>query len=143
MSSAIGSMNNVKIGWSEVSLVPNGRKVNLVGQFYERISGEIETPISVTALAMECGDDCMIHVACDLVSTSRKLLNAVRDALPADCGFPKEKLIISAIHTHTSMGYADRGDGLSRLSDNHDERLSERSNCGSMGILEAYCVHSV
>lgn len=105
-------MSKIKFGWSEVSIVPEGRRVDLVGQFYERISGEVETPIAVTALAVECGDDCMIHVACDLVSTSRKLLEAVRAALPADCGFPKEKLIISAIHTHTSMGYDGRGDSF-------------------------------
>ena len=72
-------MNKIKIGWSEVSIVPEGRRVDLVGQFYERISGEIETPIAVTALALECGDDQMIFVACDLVSTSYKLLEAVRE----------------------------------------------------------------
>ena len=105
-------MNKIKIGWSEVSIVPEGRRVDLVGQFYERISGEIETPISVTALALECGEDQMIFVACDLVSTSHNLLCAIRDYLPADCGFDKSKLIISAIHTHTSMGYSERSDSF-------------------------------
>ena len=105
-------MNKIKIGWSEVSIVPEGRKVDLAGQFYERISGEVETPISVTALAMECGDDHVIFVGCDLVSTSRNLLNEIRDYLPEECGFDKQKLIISAIHTHTSMGYARRGDSF-------------------------------
>ena len=45
-------MNKIKFGWSEVSIVPEGRRVDLVGQFYERISGDVETPIAVTALAM-------------------------------------------------------------------------------------------
>ena len=66
-------MNKIKFGWSEVSIVPEGRRVDLVGQFYERISGEVETPIAVTALAMECGDEHFVFVACDLTSTSRKL----------------------------------------------------------------------
>ncbi len=105
-------MNKIKIGWSEVSIVPVGRRVDLAGQFYERISGEVETPISVTALAMECGDDCMVFVACDLPSTSYTLLEAVRAYLPDDCGFPKDKLIISAIHTHTSFAYAGRTDSF-------------------------------
>ena len=35
-------MNKIKIGWSEVSIVPEGRRIDLVGQFYERISGEVE-----------------------------------------------------------------------------------------------------
>ena len=106
-------MQKIKIGWSEVSIVPEGKKVDLVGQFYERISDKVETPISVTALALECGDDCAVFVACDLVSTSHTLLEAVRAYLPEDCGFPKDKLILSAIHTHTSMGYAGRGDSFS------------------------------
>ncbi len=105
--------SKIKIGWSEVSIVPDGRRVDLVGQFYERISGEVETPIAVTALAMECGGDHMVFVSCDLVATSKHLLDAVRAALPEDCGFCKDKLIISAIHTHTSLGYSDRCDMFS------------------------------
>ncbi len=105
--------SKIKIGWSEVSIVPEGRRVDLVGQFYERISGEVETPIAVTALAMECGGDHMVFVACDLPCTSKSLLDGVRAALPEDCGFDKDKLIISAIHTHTSIGYSNRSDMLS------------------------------
>ena len=53
-------MNQIKIGWSEVSIVPVGRTVNLAGQFFERITNQVETPISVTALAIECGNDSVI-----------------------------------------------------------------------------------
>lgn len=106
-------MNKIKIGWSEVSIVPEGRRVNLLGQLYERISGEVETPISVTALALECGGDHMVFVACDLGATSEKLLKAVREYLPDNCGFDKKKLLISAIHTHASLGYADCMDSFS------------------------------
>ena len=105
-------MNKIKIGWSEVSILPEGRRVDLAGQLYERISGEVETPISVTALALECGGEHMIFIGCDLVSASFRLLEAVRAYLPEDCGFDKKKLIISAIHTHASFAYADRSDGF-------------------------------
>ncbi len=105
-------MNKIKIGWSEVSIVPEGRRVDLDGQFYERISGEVETPVSVTAMAVECGDDHMVFVGCDLSATSSIFLNKVRDYLPDDCGFDKSKLMISAIHTHTSMGYTNISDSL-------------------------------
>ena len=104
-------MNQIKIGWGEASIVPEGRKVDLVGQFYERISSEVETPIAINALAIECGDDSVIFCSCDLVSTSHSLLDDVRAALPDS--FPKDKLIINAIHTHTSIGYARRGDMFS------------------------------
>ena len=114
-------MNKMKIGWSEVSIVPEGRRVDLVGQFYERISGEVETPLAVTALAMECGDDQVIFVGCDLVSTSHTLLESVREYLPDDVGFDKSKLIINAIHTHTSMGYSKRSDSFSNALQNLNE----------------------
>ena len=106
-------MNKIKIGWGEASLVPEGRKVTLVGQFYERISGEVETPIKVNALAIECGDDSVIFCACDLVGTPYSLLEDVRAALPE--GFPKDKLMLSAIHTHTSIGIGGRSDGLASI----------------------------
>ena len=121
-------MNEIKIGWSEISLVPNGKRVNLYGQFYERISGEVETPIAASALALECGNDHAIFVACDLVFTSHSLLCAVRDALPEDCGFDKDKLILSAIHTHTAMGYTGSFDtfdhALHVLNDMKPDRVS-------------------
>ena len=106
-------MSKIKFGWSEVSLAPEGKKVSLVGQFYERISDVVETPISVTALAMECDGDAAIFCGCDLVSTPRNLLDEVRAYILAkDPAFPAEKLIISAIHTHTALGYARRSDSV-------------------------------
>lgn len=104
-------MSNIKIGWSEVSLTPKGRKVDLAGQFYERISDVVETDITVTALALECDGESAVFCACDLVSTSTALLQGVRERLHGKAGFPVENLMISAIHTHTSMGYARRSDG--------------------------------
>lgn len=103
-------MNKIKIGWSEVSLVPNGRKVNLAGQFYERITDEVETPITSTAMAIECGDDCAIFCSCDLVSTSHHLLESVRERLVNIDGFPVDKVMINSIHTHTAPDYGRRAD---------------------------------
>lgn len=58
-------MARLKFGWGEVSLIPDGKKINLAGQFYERITDEVRDPISVTALAIE-GDDVAIFCSCDL-----------------------------------------------------------------------------
>ncbi|MBQ8309846.1 MAG: hypothetical protein IJX80_02400 [Clostridia bacterium] len=105
-------MSQIKIGWGEVSLTPNGRTVNLAGQFYERITDVVETPIATTALAIESGDDAVVFCACDLVSTSRSLLNAVREKLCGKIDLPLDKIIISAIHTHTAPSYAHRSDSV-------------------------------
>ncbi|MBQ9975125.1 MAG: hypothetical protein IJP16_01330 [Clostridia bacterium] len=104
-------MNKIKIGWSEIDLTPEGRKVELVGQFYERISDSVETPITVTALALDDGNTSAIFCVCDLVSTGTALLKSVRARLEGKVDFPVENVMISAIHTHTSMGYSKRSDG--------------------------------
>ena len=106
-------MSKIKFGWSEVSLVPEGKKVSLVGQFYERISDVVETPITVNALAMECDGDAAIFCGCDLVSTPRSRLEDVRAYILKNAPtFPADKLMVSAIHTHTSLGYARRTDSV-------------------------------
>jgi hypothetical protein len=103
-------MNPIKFGWNEVTLIPEGKKVNLAGQFYERITDEARDPLSVTALAIECGEEKAIFCACDLVSTSYALLCGVRERMAGKTDFPVEKLIISSIHTHTGPEYANRSD---------------------------------
>ena len=106
-------MSNVKFGWYEAGLVPEGKTVNLAGQFYERITSEVRDQLCVTALAIECGEECAIFCACDLVSTSSVLLEKVRDLLKEDTDIPTNRIILSAIHTHTAPSYAHRSDSSS------------------------------
>lgn len=103
-------MSGLRIGWREKSLLPQGAVVSLCGQFYERVSGEVETPLTVTALVIEGGGDAAIFCSCDLVGTSHVLLETVRGYLETRPDIPREKVIINAIHTHTAPGYAFRSD---------------------------------
>ena len=109
-------MANIKFGWSEVNLVPEGAKVDLSGQFYERASDIVETTLTVTAWAIDNGEDVAIFCACDLVSTSAHLLRSVRKCLAARPDVPADKVMVSSIHTHTGPGYANRSDMFSGLS---------------------------
>ena len=44
-------MSKLKFGWSEVDITPKkGTKIGLCGQFFERITDEVESPISVLRL---------------------------------------------------------------------------------------------
>ena len=95
-------MNNLKIGWSEIDITPS-KKVSLAGQFAERISQYIEKPLTATALVIESGAEQVILVSCDLVGVTWKLTCDVREALKDnDLGIDPEKIILSAIHTHTA-----------------------------------------
>ncbi len=110
----------VKIGWAEVDFTPNQR-VKLCGQFAERISEYVETPVTATALALDAGEQQAIMVSTDLVAADLNLLLAVREAIkPQIPDFDPEMLMISAIHTHTSIQFTasnlpDAGGSLSVL----------------------------
>lgn len=99
-------MSKVKIGWSQVDITPEkGTKISLQGQFFERITDEVESPIAVTAFAVESGNDQMVICGCDLVAVSNNMMQIVREKLSGKIDLPLEKIIISAIHTHTSWKY--------------------------------------
>lgn len=107
-------MNNcLKIGWAEVDITPN-EKIGLAGQFYERISEEVESPITVTALAVEKGDEQLIICSCDLASTSKRLLDAVRANVADKLPFSTDKIIINAVHDHTSYDYSIKIDPIAK-----------------------------
>lgn len=109
-------MSSIKIGWGEVSLLPeSGKKVSLAGQFYERITDIVESDITATALAVECGEEIVVFCSCDLPSTSKLLLDKVREILSKDKNFPLSKVILNAIHTHTSYVYANRSDMVKKF----------------------------
>lgn len=99
-------MSKIKIGWSEVDMTPKkGTKISLAGQFFERITDEVESPITVTAFALESGDDQMVIAACDIVAIGTNVMDEVRERLAGKIDLPLDKIIISAIHSHTSMVY--------------------------------------
>ena len=101
-------MSALKIGWSEISLTPD-KKISLAGQFAERISEYVEKPLMATAMAIDSGDDQVVFVSCDLASIAWNLLTAVREKLEGnDVGLDPQKVVISAIHTHTGPGYGGK-----------------------------------
>ena len=101
-------MNQLFIGWGEESITPNG-KVSLVGQFAERISEYVEKPLTATAMAIECGGEQEIFCALDLASATSKLRELILEKVAKlTDGIDPEKVIVSAIHTHTGPGYVGR-----------------------------------
>ena len=95
-------MSMIKIGWAEVDITPD-RKVALEGQFAERISQYVEKPITITAMAIDSGDDHAIMCSVDLLMVRRRVVQAVRERLTGNTlGIDPNKVLFSAIHTHTA-----------------------------------------
>lgn len=103
-------MGKLQVGWSEVSITPD-KKIALAGQFFERISEYVETPITVTALAVESDGEQLIICSCDLGSVGVGLINMARSIISEKCkDIDVNKIIINATHTHTSHVYSRKGD---------------------------------
>lgn len=70
----------LKMGWAEVDITPEkGTKIGLAGQFFERITDEVESKITVTAFALDNGADKMVIASCDLVAVSANLHELVKE----------------------------------------------------------------
>ncbi|MBQ2742372.1 MAG: hypothetical protein IJF32_06155 [Oscillospiraceae bacterium] len=93
----------------EKDITPD-KKISLAGQFYERVSEYVETPLTVTAMAIGSGKEYVIFCSCDLVAVSTVLMSDVRARIASECSeINTDAVIISATHTHTSYEYRKRG----------------------------------
>ena len=103
-------MSILNIGWAEVNITPD-RKVSLDGQFAERISEYVEKPITITAMAIDSGDDHAIMCSVDLLMMKKQVVRAVRERLAGnELGIDPDKVMFSAIHTHTGPMVANSKD---------------------------------
>ena len=91
---------DLKIGWGKRSIAMPG-PVPISGQFHLRVSQGTYTPVIASALVIENSKDAVIFVSCDVVSVQPKVLILAKEILAREIkGFPVEKLIINATHTH-------------------------------------------
>jgi len=95
------------IGWAAEDITPAG-EASLGGQYYERISQYVQSPLTVTACAIESlGEndekDQAIMVSMDLVYPLKALQdllkNMVKKLIPE---FDVRKLFLNATHTHSA-----------------------------------------
>lgn len=92
----------VLIGWSQRDITPDG-PVSLRGQFNLRLATRVQDPLTLTALALDNGQDQAVLVSVDMCGVEPEVLTAVREALAARVpDFDGRKLILSATHTHTA-----------------------------------------
>ena len=102
--------DQINIGWAKRSLAP-AYPVPIQGQFYLRVSLGTYTPVYASCLLLENGEDLVAFVSCDMVSVNPDVLLKVQALLRAEIpGFPADKLIVNATHTHAGPGSTDVGD---------------------------------
>lgn len=103
---AAGFASELHIGAATVDITPD-QPIALAGQMHTRVSTKAETPIVVSALALESRDgdkslDQAIMISCDVVAIRDGVIQMVREAAKDKIpGFDLNKLILNATHTHT------------------------------------------
>lgn len=96
-----GGKQVLNIGWGQADMTP-ARPVPLAGQFHVRISEGVRSPLSVTALALDSGQDHVVFVTLDLVGFSDVLVERIRQGAARLAGLDVDKLVMSVTHTHTA-----------------------------------------
>ena len=97
----------LSIGWAIEDITPEG-PASLFGQYYERISEYVQSPLKITALAVEAVDENgkkeqAIMVSMDLIYTLRPLQDALKNAVRNQIlDFDIRKLFLNATHTHSA-----------------------------------------
>ena len=93
----------IKIGWAEADITPRG-KCELAGQYYQRVSRGIHSPLSAIVLALksESGEQAVM-ISVDLVGFPIEFLNRLRETIRRlEPEIIPEKIIMNAIHTHNA-----------------------------------------
>jgi len=93
----------IKIGWAETDITPRG-KCELAGQYYQRVSRGIHSPLSAIVLALksESGEQAVM-ISVDLVGFPIEFLNRLRETVRRlEPEVIPEKIIMNAIHTHNA-----------------------------------------
>ncbi len=93
----------IKFGWAETDITPK-KKIALLGEFFERATTEVETPITVTALAIEADGEQTVICSCDVEEITAELVEAVRAKI-GEIGLDPRKVIIGCVHIHNSYTY--------------------------------------
>lgn len=100
-------MNTLKpllLGWAETDMTPYGRRIMLEGQFFERISQSVETPITATALAFESEGEQLVICSTDNTMVYKFVAEGVRKIVGEKCPeLNPQSIILHATHTHNSF----------------------------------------
>lgn len=98
----------ILIGWDTQDITPD-QPVELIGQYYQRISKNVRDPLSVTALAIEeeGGAEQAVMVSLDILYIARDFLEEVRDLVrPHAPDLDSKAIILNATHIHSGPAWS-------------------------------------
>ena len=130
---------NINIGWGRASIAPE-RPCAIMGQFHLRVSLGQLNPVTVSALAIENGEDAVIFVSADVVVCRLAMLGRAMEKIRARAPeIPVDKIVMNATHTHagpmgSTLGFPHDDVDIMDLEETM-EFLAERT---SDAVVEAW-----
>ena len=101
-------MSKLLIGWGEADITPDGRVVELGGQYYQRVAAEIHSRLKTVAMLLGQNNEYSLMISLDVVGVPEdfclSVQNAIAEKYPA---ISADKVIINAIHTHSAPALAN------------------------------------
>lgn len=91
------------IGWGEADITPPHARIELAGQYYQRLATGIHSPLKAVALALQRDEQQAILISLDVVGLpeelQKRLGSLIHTALPE---VAPESVLLNAIHTHNA-----------------------------------------
>ncbi len=117
--SAVASAE-VRVGVAAVEISPPLGSP-MAGYYSARGCTGLHDPLRATAMVIERGDQRAALVALDLITTTRELVDSVREIVQNETGIPADAVMISASHTHTGPSIRTTGRDAEDLQSASDE----------------------
>lgn len=101
-------MLKLLIGWGEADITPDGRVVELAGQYYQRVADDIHSRLKTVAMLIEQDNKYSLMISLDVVGVPEDFCKSVQITIAEKfTEIPAEKIIINAIHTHSAPGLSN------------------------------------
>ena len=92
-------------GLGDVDITPDGRTVEIYGQYYQRVATGIHSRLKASVLILKQNSECSVMLSIDTVGVPEDYCARLQQSIAKK--FPEisaEKIIINAIHTHSAPG---------------------------------------
>lgn len=90
-----------QVGFARVDVTPP-LGTPLTGYFYKRLADGVLDPIELNALAVTSGDDTVVIITGDFMSTPLEAMTRYRTLVSEATGLPLDHIMTQSVHQHTS-----------------------------------------
>ncbi len=122
-------MNNFKVGYAMVNINPM-LGIGIRGYFVPRFAKGFLDDLEAHALALSCGGETILMISVDTCTIEGERYGQYLDKISKASGIAREKIFISATHTHTGPSligenWSGDGDEIEAYADFLGQRLAD------------------